>query len=197
MSQITTPSLEIVDTHSAREELIEGRLYTSPRPAGPHLMAAYMLGALLAPPFVLGQGGPGGWWILEEPEALFHRNRLIPDLAGWRKERMPKIPKTSIFEVVPDWVCEVISEGSRKMDRKTKPPIYLRSGVKHMWVVEPEARTLEVYRATENGWLLLDSYADDDRVQAEPFEAFSIDLSLLWGEVSPSEGSAEPPPASV
>jgi Uma2 family endonuclease len=189
MSQVTTPSVGLVDTHSTREEYVDGRLYVSPRPAGPHLMAAYMLGVLLGPPFVLGRGGPGGWWILEEPEALFYRNRLIPDLTGWRKERMPKIPKDSIFDIVPDWVCEVISEGSRKMDRKIKPPIYLHSGVKHMWVVEPEARTLEIYRATENGWLLLDSYSDDDQVKAEPFEAFSIDLALLWGEVNTTESS--------
>jgi Uma2 family endonuclease len=176
---------------SAREELINGRLYTSPRPAGPHLIAAYMLGVYLGPPFVLGRGGPGGWWILEEPEVLFYRNRFIPDIVGWRRERLPKIPTDPIIDVVPDWVCEVVSESSRKTDRKLKPPIYLKSGVKHMWIVEPEARTIEVYRATEPGWLLLETFSDDDQMKAEPFEAFAIDLSHVWGEVEAPQQPTE------
>jgi Uma2 family endonuclease len=192
MSQ-TTPNIEHPNDH-AREEFINGKLYTSPRPAGPHLMAAYMVGVLLGPPFVLSRGGPGGWWILDEPEVLFHRNRFIPDIVGWKRERLPQLPKDPIVDVIPDWVCEMVSESSRKTDRKLKPPIYLQSGVKNMWIIEPEARTVEVYRATPQGWLLLETFSDDDEMKAEPFDAFAIPLALVWGELgaTPTEGEKEP-----
>jgi Uma2 family endonuclease len=189
MSQTPPPNQHPND--SAREEFINGILYASPRPAGPHLVAASMLGAYLMPPLVLGSGGPGGWWILDEPEVLFYRNRFIPDLVGWRRERLPKIPTEAIIDVVPDWVCEVVSESSRKTDRKLKPPIYLKSGVKHMWIVEPAARTVEIYRATDQGWLLLETFSDDDQMKAEPFESFVIPLAHVWGEVEAPQQQTE------
>ena len=163
-------------------EIIAGRLYVSPKPAGPHILAATNLGGELYQPFQRGHGGPGGWWVLDEPQCYLDRDVLVPDLAGWRRTRMPEIPKDHRFEVAPDWVCEIISPGSRKIDRKLKPPVYLRSGVQYLWLLDPVARELEVLRAQGGAWVLVDSFYGDDLVRVEPFEAYEIDLLVLWGE---------------
>jgi Uma2 family endonuclease len=162
-------------------ELIDGELFASPRPAGPHTRAASALGALLVPPFQFGRGGPGGWWILDEPELHFRHNVLVPDLAGWRTERMPDIPQSHVFAIPPDWVCEVTSPSSGRLDRVKKLPIYAHEGVEYAWIVEPIAQTLEAYRRHENGWLLLNTYGEEPIVRIEPFDAVEIDLTLIWG----------------
>lgn len=161
-------------------ELIEGELFTSPRPAGPHTYAASMLGAILIPPFHLGIGGPGGWWILDEPEVHFARDVLVPDLAGWRRERMPSIPKGHIFSVVPDWVCEVISPSNGRLDRLKKMPIYAREGVPYVWIVDPEQQVLEARTLRDGEWVMRE-YGGDDKVRVTPFDAIEIDLTLIWG----------------
>ena len=122
------------------------------------------------------------WWILAGPQLFVNKHKLIPDLAGWRKERMPKVPDGYLFETEPDWVCEVVSDSSRIMDRKTKPPLYLEGGIKHYWLVEPEQRTLEVLRATPDGWLWVTTFTSNDMVRAEPFEEVEFDLLFVWGE---------------
>lgn len=178
-------------------EVLAGELYTSPRPAGPHAVAASTLTMDLGNPFHRGRGGPGGWWILIEPEIHFESGDiLVPDLAGWRKERMPERPSEPFFTLVPDWVCEVISPSSLRQDRIRKLPIYAREGVGHAWLVDPLARTLEIYRHQEGRWLLVGSHGGDEWVRGEPFEAVALDLLGLWGEDRPpgdapdSEGGA-------
>jgi Uma2 family endonuclease len=161
-------------------ELIEGELYASPRPAGPHTRAASALGFLLGPPFQFGIGGPGGWWILDEPELHLGRDVLVPDLAGWRRERMPEIPKTHVFSIVPDWVCEVISPSNGRLDRLMKMPIYAREGVPYAWIVEPEQQLLEARRLQSGEWLVRE-YGGDARLRVEPFEALEMDMTLVWG----------------
>src|SRR5882757_4578268 len=118
-------------------EIIAGDLITHPRPAAPHTRAASRMGALLDGPFDRGQGGPGGWVILDEPELHVHGDILVPDLAGWRRERMPEIPEAAAFELAPDWVCEVLSPGTEATDRADKMPIYAREKVAHVWLVDP------------------------------------------------------------
>ena len=162
-------------------ELIEGELYASPRPAGPHTITASGLGFALGPSFQWGRGGPGGWWILFEPELHLGSNVLVPDLAGWRRERMPEIPKGHAFTVVPDWICEVTSPASGRLDRVKKMRIYGAADVGFAWIVEPEQQTLEAYARQGDQWVLLGAYGEDPIARIQPFEAIEIDLDLIWG----------------
>jgi len=163
-------------------EIINGSLYSQPRPAPRHVRASSSLGDELVSPFDKGSGGPGGWWILDEPELHLDRDILVPDLAGWRRERMPKLPEGAYFEIVPDWVCEVLSPNTVRQDRVLKMPVYARHGVKHIWLVEPILRTLEVFENTPAGWLLLQVLENDDAVSVAPFDAISFNLGVLWAD---------------
>jgi Uma2 family endonuclease len=162
-------------------ELIEGELFASPRPAGPHTNASSALGFLVGPPYQFGRGGPGGWWIFDEPEIHFGRNVLVPDLGGWRRERMPEFPQNHVFTIVPDWVCEVVSPSSGRLDRIKKMPIYAREGVGYLWLVDPIAQTLEAFRNDDGGWRVITPDAESNVVRVPPFEEIEIDLALLWG----------------
>ncbi|MHB8877132.1 MAG: Uma2 family endonuclease [Myxococcaceae bacterium] len=164
-------------------ELIDGELFASPRPASPHARAASILGSELGGPFDRKPGeppGPGGWWILYEPELHLVEDVLVPDLAGWRRERMPKMPDAAFFELPPDWVCEVVSPATARLDRAKKLPRYARAKVGHCWVVDPLARTLEVLRLEGERWALLGVFTEGDKVRAEPFEAIELDLARWW-----------------
>jgi Uma2 family endonuclease len=164
-------------------EIVDGELHASPRPAPRHAVAASELGSELGPPFSRGRGGPGGWWILFEPELHLGPDILVPDLAGWRRERLPKIEDTPpYFTIAPDWVCEVLSPSTQRLDRIKKLRSYAREGVKHAWLVHPGERTLEVLRLESGRWSILGTFADDALVRAEPFAAVAIDLLSLWGE---------------
>ena len=163
-------------------EIVDGDLHVSPRPASRHALAASVLGSALGPPFHHGRGGPGGWWILFEPELHFGEDVLVPDLAGWRRERMPEFPDTAAFTLAPDWVCEIVSSSTERLDRAKKMPVYARENVLHLWLVNPVARTLEVYRLAEGRWLLLATHEGAARVRPEPFHAVELDLGPLWGE---------------
>jgi Uma2 family endonuclease len=166
-------------------EIVDGELRLSPRPASRHGAAASALSDELGPPFKRGRGGPGGWVIVFEPELHFDADIVVPDLAGWRRERMPVMPDAPFLTLAPDWICEVLSPGSARFDRKAKMPVYARVGVRNAWLVDPIERTLEVYRLAEAHWLLLATFADDERVRAEPFDAIEVDLALLWADVEP------------
>ena len=166
-------------------EIVDGELYVSPRPAMPHAFAASGLGVDLGGPFDRGRGGPGGWWIVDEPELHFGEDVLVPDLAGWRRERMPEAPRTAFVTLAPDWVCEVLSPSTERLDRARKLRVYAREGVDHAWLVNPLARTLEVYRRAEQRWLILATHEADAIVRAEPFDAVELDLLPLWGETRP------------
>jgi Uma2 family endonuclease len=163
-------------------ELIAGELFASPRPAVPHAVAGSYLVAELKGPFDLGRGGPGGWIILYEPELHFGEDVLVPDIAGWRRERMPRPPRTAAISLAPDWVCEVLSPSTAALDRGAKLPVYAREGVRHVWFVDPVARMLEVFRLEGARYTLLVTHTGVARVRAEPFEAIELDLAFLWGE---------------
>ena len=163
-------------------EIVDGDLYASPRPAGRHTLAASSLGAILTSAFQHGRGGPGGWWILFEPELHLAEDILVPDFAGWKRQRMPQVPDAAHFTLVPDWVCEVLSPSTERLDRVEKLRVYAREGVAHAWLLNPIARTLEVLRREPGRWLLVATHGDDALVRAEPFEAIEIDLLDLWGE---------------
>ncbi|RTZ71298.1 MAG: Uma2 family endonuclease [Gammaproteobacteria bacterium] len=161
-------------------EIIHGSLHTHPRPAPRHAVAYSALGGHLWNPYGRGSGGPGGWWILDEPELHLGEEILVPDLAGWRRERMPELPDTAWFELAPDWVCEILSPATARTDRVLKMPIYAREGVRHLWLVDPDLKTLEVYELDNGRWTLLATLKDDDPVRQPPFDATEFPLDSLW-----------------
>ena len=166
-------------------EIIDGDLFASPRPASPHALASSMLGAVLIAGFGGEPGGagvPGGWWILDEPELHFGQNVLVPDLAGWRRERMPTVPDVAGFQLAPDWVCEVISPSTGEIDRGRKMRVYARERVGHLWIVDPILRTLEVYRLEDGRWVVASTHAGTEQIRAEPFEAVPLDMRRWWRE---------------
>lgn len=167
-------------------EIVDGELYTSPRPSPKHAVAASSLLSEIHGPFQSGRGGPGGWWILTEPEihlgSKSQQDILVSDLGGWRKQRLPKIPDEPHLTLAPDWVCEVLSPSNAQLDRVKKVPKYGEHGVKHLWLVDPLTRTLEVLKLENGRWVLLQSFAEKDKFRAEPFEAIEFDLSGLWGD---------------
>jgi Uma2 family endonuclease len=173
--------LEALPAHVVGE-LIAGELYASPRPALPHAVAAAELFTELTGPFGRGRGGPGGWRLLIEPELHLGEDVLVPDIAGWRRERMPRTPRTAAVTLAPDWLCEVLSPSTRTLDRKAKLPVYAREGVRHVWLVDPDARTLEVFRLEGAHYQPRVTHAGPVRLRAEPFEALELELALLWEE---------------
>jgi Uma2 family endonuclease len=185
------PSVEAAFQAAPEEmvaEILDGELHLSPRPARPHANVTSNLGALIGGPFKLGQGGPGGWVILFEPELHLgpRPDKLVPDLAGWRRERLPRAvggkDAPAHYDLAPDWACEILSERTRSRDKGQKMRIYAREGVRHLWHVDPLARTLDVFRLEEGQWLLVHAFAGEERVRAEPFEALELALALVWSE---------------
>jgi Uma2 family endonuclease len=168
-------------------ELIDGQLIVSPRPAVPHAAAGSGLGADLLVLFQRGRGGPGGWWILDEPELHLGEDVLVPDVAGWRKQRMPSLPNTPAIELPPDWVCEILSPATARLDRTIKTRVYARARVGHLWMVDPLARTLEVFRLMAEHYVLVATDAGDERVRAEPFDAAELDMAAWWTGPEPAD----------
>lgn len=162
-------------------EIIYGVLHTHPRPAPRHARASSSLGFEVGSPYDKGSGGPGGWWILDEPECHLGDDIFVPDIAGWRKENMPKLPETAWFELAPEWVCEVLSPSTARLDRAEKMPLYAHYGVKYIWLVDPDLKTLEAYKNVNGQWVLLTTLDNDKDVSVEPFDAISFSLSALWG----------------
>lgn len=162
-------------------ELVAGVLYASPRPAPRHAVAATAIGGELFQPFRVGRGGPGGWVILAEPELHLAADVLVPDLAGWRRERMPEVPvELAYFELAPDWVCEVLSPSTAPLDRREKLPVYARERVPHVWLVDPIAQTLEYLLLDGATYRIAQVESGDSRVRVPPFDAIELDLSILW-----------------
>ena len=161
-------------------EIIHGQLITHPRPAPRHAMASSALGDELVSPFGKGRGGPGGWWILDEPEVHLGPDILVPELAGWRRERLPSLPETDWFDLTPDWICEVLSPSTARTDRAEKLPIYAAAGVRHAWLIDPNLRTLEAFENLDGRWLLLGVSENDQTIQIPPFDAISFPLNALW-----------------
>jgi len=161
-------------------EIVGGELHASPRPAPRHTAASSALGPLLVGPYQWGRGGPGGWWILDEPELHLADDVLVPDLAGWRRTRMPALPDAAFFPLAPDWVCEVLSPSTAALDRARKLGIYAREGIPHCWLVDPVARILEVLQLESGRWSIRSTHAASEVVTADPFGETEIALSDLW-----------------
>jgi len=160
-------------------EIVGGELVLMPRPNEPYEQAQSRLSFKLGGPFDLGDGGPGGWVIRTEPRIRFGEDIRIPDLAGWRAERFERTLRGPHL-IIPNWICEILSSGTARIDRTTKLSLYARHGVRHYWIVDPEVQTLEVYRLEGKVWVVAATFGGDERVRAEPFDAIELPLSLLW-----------------
>jgi Uma2 family endonuclease len=180
----TYDDLRAIPSHLVAE-IIHGDLHTSPRPTPRHALATTGLAGDLLGPFDRGRGGPGGWWILAEPELHCGDDVLVPDLAGWRRARLPEMPPEAFFTLAPDWVCETLSPSTERLDRGKKLAIYARENVAHLWLLNPISETLEAYRLEHGRWLLLVTHSGDVAARIEPFEAVELELWRLWGRSEP------------
>jgi Uma2 family endonuclease len=164
-------------------EIIDGELVRKAMPSGPHGRAQRALGGRIGDLYDRRLGGrrPGGWWIVTEVEIQFEEHEIFrPDLSGWRRDRLPELPRVSPIPVRPDWVCEVLSRSNARNDLVKKMRVYHRCAVPHYWIVDPEEEMLAVYRWTAEGYLLALSAEREDRVRAEPFGKIEISLAALF-----------------
>jgi Uma2 family endonuclease len=182
----TYADLEAVPEHLVAEILF-GSLETHPRPTRRHGAASSVLGYELMGPYQLGRGGPGGWIFIDEPELHLGPHIVVPDIAGWRLERVTEPADKAYFEVPPDWLCEILSPGTEKKDRGPKRRIYAKYGVKHLWYINPRTRTLEVFALQGKNWLLTDTFVDNEEVCAAPFSEHRFQLGILWPFDEPTD----------
>jgi Uma2 family endonuclease len=176
----TIADIDALPSH-VKGEIIEGVLYTMTRPRGPHQSTALGIGAELRDPFQRGRGGPGGWWILPEPGIeLPNTPEIAPDLAGWRRERLPALPEDDAIRVVPDWVCEILSPSTRRHNVLVKKPYYARIGVPHHWLVDRAARAITAYRLESGHWVEIGVWGDETEARIAPFEEIALDVSSWW-----------------
>jgi Uma2 family endonuclease len=178
-SPATYQDLHDVPNHMVAE-ILDGELFATPRPALRHARSSSALGVEIGGPYDQGRGGPGGWWILDEPEIHLGDDVLVPDLAGWRRDRLPTVPDEAFLTLAPDWVCEVLSPATERMDRTRKLRIYAREGIPHAWLLNPSLRTLEVLRLDGGRWVVAGAFDDEQVVRVDPFADVAIELSRLW-----------------
>lgn len=163
-----------------KAELIFGALILQPQPKGRHQFGVSTLSMMLGPPFQRGNGGPGGWLIIYGPELHLGDDVVVPDLAAWRRDRMAAPPQDHAFRIAPDWVCEVLSPSTGSRDRHEKADIYAAAGVRHYWIVDPDAPLLEAYENQGGRWLRLGAFGPNDSVTAPPFGEVPFTLKTLW-----------------
>lgn len=162
-------------------EIIDGELIVQPRPSRKHTYAASVLEIEIGSTYQFGRGGgPGGWIIIVEPEIQLGEHTMVPDLAGWKRQRFPVEEDRNPISAVPDWVCEILSPSTFRVDKIKKMPIYAHHGVGHIWLLEPLAKTMDAFRLDSGGWRLLASFSENDKVREEPFQDIEIDLGNLW-----------------
>ena len=175
-----------------RAEIIDGVLQLSPRPGAPHIAVASATFGELQPPFGRGRGGPGGWVFMSEPELHLGADVLVPDVAAWRQERMAVVPDAAYFTLPPDWICEVLSLSTERIDRLDKMPVYARAGIAHAWLVSPRMRSIETYRLVDGQWMTAGIHKDAERARIAPFDAIELDLAMLWAEAPLPTRASEP-----
>ena len=168
---------------NVRGEIIDGVLYTQPQPRPRHMIVATRMAGDIEPAFDRGKGGPGGWWIILQPGIEHPRApEVSPDLAGWRRETMPHLHLDEAPNIVPDWVCEILSPSNRRYDLTIKKPFYASIGVRWLWIVDPPARMINAFRLLNGRWDEVGVYFDNDKARIEPFDAVELDLSPWWPE---------------
>ena len=168
-------------------EIIEGVLYTMTKPRALHQRTTTRIGSGVGDPFDMGRGGPGGWWIIAEPGIELPNNtkEISPDVAGWRRERMPELPVDEPIRVVPDWVCEILSKHTQRHDQLVKMPYYARVGVAYAWLVDLEARVLTAYRLESGAWRMIGTYSEETEARIEPFDVVPLNVADWWPPAAP------------
>ena len=163
-----------------KAEIVGGEIRMLPRPRPRHVRAASILGARLVQSHSWNtKSGPGGWVILHEPELRFGDEIRAPDLAGWRIERYEE-PDDNPIELIPDWVCEVLSPTTARSDRTEKMPLFASHGVSHLWILDPVMKTMEVYRREGSVWVVSSTHGEDDVAHPEPFGEVPLEVADLW-----------------
>lgn len=164
-----------------RAELVAGEVVVTPSPLPRHARVQRVLGGALGGPFDDddGRGGPGGWWVFPEVDVRLGQHVVRPDLAGWRRERLHD-PDVRPIEVVPDWICEILSPSNAAHDRVTKRRIYAEHGVRYFWLVDPDARTVEAFVLEGGRWFDAGSFDESARARIVPFEAVELEISRLF-----------------
>lgn len=165
-------------------EVSYGDLYVSPRPAPRHARVGAALTAQLFDAYDRGRSGPGGWWVLYEPELHLGENVLVPDIAAWRRTRLSALPEAGWFELAPDWVCEILSASTERFDRRHKAPHYAQSGVEFLWLADPRVQRLDVFRNENGVWKIRSTFTETQEACAEPFEDVTVELEPLWSSNS-------------
>lgn len=169
--------------HDVRAEVLAGQIVTAPAPLPRHSKIQGAIRRFVGGPFDDDDGhdGPGGWWIFVEVDIALGRHDIVhPDLSGWRRERLPNPADQRPITVVPDWICEILSPSTAARDRVTKRNLYAASGVRHYWIIDANARTLEAFELTGQRWLLSGSYTDDAVVRIAPFEEIELPVGRLF-----------------
>jgi Putative restriction endonuclease len=161
-------------------EIIKGVLHSKPRPRVPHVRVALKLVGKVAGPFDTDDDGPGGWLFLQEVELHLGQEIVVPDMAGWKRERFPGLANDAFLTVPPDWVCEILSPSTAQKDRALKANIYASEGVGYMWLIDPQLKTLEAYKNHSGQWLQLGVITEGAEVKIEPFDAAPFKLDTLW-----------------
>jgi Uma2 family endonuclease len=162
-------------------EIIDGVLYTMTKPRMRHQRTTARICGKLSDPFDEGNGGPGGWWIVAEPGIeLPNTPEISPDVAGWRRERMPEMPGDEPIRVVPDWTCEILSKTTRRHDLEVKMPYYAKVGVAYHWLVDLEARVLTAYRLDFSEWRVIGTYSNETEARIPPFAAVPLNVASWW-----------------
>ena len=171
-------------------EILDGELFLSPRPAMQHVGAQAAIQGTLWSRLDDGERGPRGWIVVTEPELHLGAAIVVPDVAAWRRERLPSLPDRPWLDLAPDWVCEVLSPSTERIDRGRKLRAYAAAGVQHAWLVKPSDRSLEVLRLRESAWTMVGAWEDSAVVRVEPFEAIELELGRLWADVAPAPPDA-------
>lgn len=165
----------------SRGQIVDGELFVAPQPTVPHQGVVSVLGAELSYPLRRGRdGGGGGWIILVEPEIRLGRDVFVPDICGYRREELADIPDAPHLTQRPTWICEVLSPSTERFDRGRKRAKYALAGVPWLWFISPTTRLLEVQELRGDVYAQIQSFEDDEKARAQPFEAIELDLALLW-----------------
>jgi Uma2 family endonuclease len=192
-AQLTYDALLALPEHE-RGEVISGALTLSPSPSPEHGRAQRALGHLIGGPFDDDddRGGHGGWWIIPEVDVRLGKHDIVrPDVSGWQRERLPSPWGLRPIDVVPDWICEIVSPFNAAHDRVTKRRLYAKFGVPHYWLVDPVARTLEALQLSAGVWIELGVWGDGDVARIDPFAAIELEVARLFPP-NPAPNTAGP-----